>query len=639
MGNLSLRIQRKSSLTGLLCSTVLGIGILLRFLYLDADPQYSEWVGFITDEGRWVRHGRSLALQGNLADGRDLHLFLAPLFQLSNYLVFELFGVKIWASRMLSAISGSAILILFWISLRRAISPQALLIGVTLLALHTDLLVFSRLAVPEMLLMFLELAIYFLLVSSAATPRRLAAAGTVAATAVAVKLTMLLTVPIYFAIIFALTRISGAARGGWRDVKYFAIGMAAPLLVAVLVGCFYLDNKVALGSAAESLSTAVTFLGLSRPYYMINFPFDHTLSLTFILWGLGLWLSALGWAAGYADKTDFRSHRYLATSAIWIALYFSLMTALEYFPARYRIHILLPMALSIAVGMSLLQRLGLQKLIEFSAAVKGPVGILWLGGASLPFAAILTPMVLMALGFGGVDPARLIARLAGLTLAFIASVCILYKFKYNAEIVRFFMIFPLIVGIGWGLASTLTGSSLRLFEGFSSQIVSLPLMIVVASTLLFVWGSRSGWWRSSRSAQLIPLCALFYLAISLAGLAPGYFDPHYTMRNTSRDLGALFSGSRAIASIGADGLFNENDLSYESLTTPEFNDLEKMPEIVAVAFYNKWVTMTLDRHYHVSKTYDLYHHRVRDGWPARSVPLEAEIIPVTLYRKNDTSPR
>jgi hypothetical protein len=66
-------------------------------LYLDADPQYSEWVGFVTDEGRWVRHGRSLALYGTLTDGRDLHLILAPLFQLSNYLVFELFGPVIEA--------------------------------------------------------------------------------------------------------------------------------------------------------------------------------------------------------------------------------------------------------------------------------------------------------------------------------------------------------------------------------------------------------------------------------------------------------------------------------------------------------------------------------------------------------------
>jgi hypothetical protein len=135
------------------------------------------------------------------------------------------------------------------------------------------------------------------------------------------------------------------------------------------------------------------------------------------------------------------------------------------------------------------------------------------------------------------------------------------------------------------------------------------------------------------------MCAIFYLAISLAEIAPGYLNPHYTMRNTSRDLGALFSGSGAIASIGADGLFNENDLPYESLTAPEFNELRKMPEIVAVAFYNEWVTTTLHRHYSATKTYDLYNYPAPEGWGARPVLFGPQSISVTLYKKNDASPR
>jgi hypothetical protein len=412
--------------------------------------------------------------------------------------------------------------------------------------------------------------------------------------------------------------------------------MAAPLLAAVLLGGFYFDDKFTLERAGESLSTAMTFLRLSPPYHMVNFPFDHSLSLTSIFWGLGLWLSGLGWAAGYTNKTDSTSRRYLATSAIWIALYFSLMATLEYFPARYRIHILLPMALFIAVGMSLLQQHGMQKLVELIARGKGLGAVLWLGAASLPVAAISTPIVLMALELAGLDPARLVAKLASLTLAFSGSVCILCRFKYNLEVVRFFLIFPLIGGIGWGLASALYGSSVELFEGFPSQITFLPV-VIVGSTLLFVLGSRRGWWRSSRCAHLIPLCAVFYLAISLAGVAPGYFDPQYTMRNTSRDLGASLSGARAIASIGADGLFNENNLPYESLTAPEFNDLGKKPEIVAVAFYYKWVKTTLDRHYHATKTYDLFNHPLRKDWAAGAIAFEPEAIPVILYRKNDVS--
>src|SRR5262249_14140551 len=129
---------------------VVFTGILLRCLYLDADPRYYDWVGYITDEGRWIQEARNLALYGHVefSSGMNFHLFMAPLFQLSNYLVFELLGVSLLTSRLLTALTGSAILVLFWGCLRRAVSPQALLVGVALLTLQSDLIVLSRVAVP-----------------------------------------------------------------------------------------------------------------------------------------------------------------------------------------------------------------------------------------------------------------------------------------------------------------------------------------------------------------------------------------------------------------------------------------------------------------------------------------------------------
>ena len=85
---------------------VIITGILLRFLCLDADPRYYEWVGYITDEGRWIQHARNLALHGTLVDSSrmNFHLFMAPLFELSNYLVFELLGVSLLTSRIFTAL-------------------------------------------------------------------------------------------------------------------------------------------------------------------------------------------------------------------------------------------------------------------------------------------------------------------------------------------------------------------------------------------------------------------------------------------------------------------------------------------------------------------------------------------------------
>lgn len=165
----------------------------------------------------------------------------------------------------------------------------------------------------------------------------------------------------------------------------------------------------------------------------------------------------------------------------------------------------------------------------------------------------------------------------------------------------------------------------------------LPLMVIVASTILFFFGSRAGWWRSGDG--WVSLCAILYLTISLIEIAPVRFNPQYTMRDASRDLGALLSGFHAIASIGADGLFNENDLPYESLTAPEFNQLGEKPEVVVVAFDRKWVKTVLDREYHLTKTYYLYDH---PGYKAREnndIIIEPGVIPITVYKRNDTKQR
>jgi hypothetical protein len=48
---------------------VLGVGVAVRLLYLDADPYYYEWIGYIIDEGRWVQQARSLVLQRSSGEG------------------------------------------------------------------------------------------------------------------------------------------------------------------------------------------------------------------------------------------------------------------------------------------------------------------------------------------------------------------------------------------------------------------------------------------------------------------------------------------------------------------------------------------------------------------------------------------
>jgi hypothetical protein len=47
---------------------VLAAGVALRFVHLDADPDYYAWVGYVTDEGRWIAHAREMVLFGHLVN-------------------------------------------------------------------------------------------------------------------------------------------------------------------------------------------------------------------------------------------------------------------------------------------------------------------------------------------------------------------------------------------------------------------------------------------------------------------------------------------------------------------------------------------------------------------------------------------
>ena len=49
---------------GYLTFIVLIFGVLLRVLYLDSDPRYYDWIGYMTDEGRWIFQARKMARFG-----------------------------------------------------------------------------------------------------------------------------------------------------------------------------------------------------------------------------------------------------------------------------------------------------------------------------------------------------------------------------------------------------------------------------------------------------------------------------------------------------------------------------------------------------------------------------------------------
>jgi 4-amino-4-deoxy-L-arabinose transferase-like glycosyltransferase len=186
--------MKSKSSAHFLALAVLITGIILRFIYLDADPYYYEWIGYITDEGRWVRVARSLVLEGGFPEKYGLgllHFTLSPLFQLANFLIFMLSGITLFSSRIFTAICGSAILVLFWFCMRKILTSEALFLGLVLLSFQEDLLAMSRMAVPEMVAMAFLFCIYFLLVSERSSPRSMFVSGLLVTVAVGMKATVL----------------------------------------------------------------------------------------------------------------------------------------------------------------------------------------------------------------------------------------------------------------------------------------------------------------------------------------------------------------------------------------------------------------------------------------------------------------
>ena len=621
---------------GYLTFIVLAIGVVLRVLYLDADPHYYDWIGYITDEGRWVYQARDFFLFHSISRDAvyDLHLILAPLFQLANYLTFDLIGFSRLSTRIFTAFCGSALLLLFWKNLRHTVTPQALLVGVMLLAVQVDFVVMSRVAVPEMVAILFQALAYFVLVSRVPSPRRMALLGAFMLIAVGIKGTVVFSLAIFSLIIFFMPVASDESTGKtrrWRLLFWFWGGLAAPVLLAgaVWIGCCAPKSLLELVqlSGASYLAPMLRFIQFSDLHHILSFPFQDSLAPALNFLALGLWLSWLGWIAADRKEVDALSQRYLITSTIWIVAYLALMLTLDYFPRRYMIHIVLPMAINITVGMSLLQKVGIQKVMTVLQR-NDRVRLLRLAVFVLPTAVFIAPLLASAMALGGINPEPLRIQLACVALAAVATTFIAHQVARRDGALNFLLVFPIVQLALWMLLSavfegatlwpTVGGEISRsLYSGLVAFAAMASLIVTSAGRAVLVAVPR-----------LVTIYAVGYFAASMIRLAPAYLDPHYTIRDISRDLGVVLDGVSSIASKAAEGLFNDNSLRYQRFDRDTWKS--KPPEIVVTGFPAAARDREiLETEYHVIKTYTPYispaYHKTHP---------EASLPEVKVYRKN-----
>jgi hypothetical protein len=611
---------------------VLIAGTAARFVYLSADPHYSGWIGYITDEGRWIENARSLHLYGDVAaTGSVLHLMVAPLFQLVNFAVFEAFGLGRAVSRLFTALSGVALLFLFWTMFRRHVHEAALMAGLMVMAFQPDLLALSRLAVPEIPVLLCQCLVYFVVTSRRQSRWKPSLAAGLLTIGIAMKITMVFFVPVVLATYLAQA-------WWWRherkskltELRRFSITLAAFALTASAVALYSLSEQ-ALRQFDVNVHLIASFITWSSPYTIAAFFLDGELAASLGLGLLGAWLCCLA-APGAAEASpESMEFRHVIGAGTWLVSYLAMMLALDYFPLRYQTHILAPMTMLLIVGISAGYKLGLERVLAGVSALKAPADVIRSMLLAMPTAVFFAPLVVALLALAGADPQRMITRIAALTATVAAGTAVAgmrRSFRYPAV----WIVFPFVAGIGYFALSTLTRAWSfwpRFGEPHTAQWAVFVGLCLAVSIFIGWKVERPG---SPDALAWAGVAAVCYGLASVASFVPGYLPPHHTLQSASRDLATILPASGSVYVHRSDGLFAENDIRYFS----NLNWQQEYPTVV-VAFESyvndKGLQVFLMENYSQLKRYELYAHP-KYLWERERAFSPAPAPVVTVYRLN-----
>lgn len=584
---------------------VLALGIALRFAQLGADPYYYEWNGYLTDEGRWIAHARSLVLFGEIRSvGSLIHLIVAPLYQALSYVVFLVAGVTLWSTRLISAVSGSLLLVTVFVVLRRACRPEALVLALAMLAVEMDMVVLSRIAIPEMAAMSLTLLAFVLLVGEPIRSSRMFAAGLLMAAALGIKATVLPVMAIFVVIqLFRPVGEGGPSRA--KALAAFTLGFL--VLVAALAGALV---AVGVGMGPSTIRSLGVIRGFFRPadlYGILATPFEDTLAPVLSVWTLAAWLGLLGWLAGSrGGALSPGEARLLHASTLWAGLFAAAMLLFEYFPSRYKIHLFVPLALVAAVGITAFQREGGPPTL--GARLSGLGTWARVGTAVLlvlPTGVLLAATALTACARLRVDPLRIRTRYAVLVLAVLLVSALAVRRLRDGRPVDAFVWFPLVWTGAWMVAERIGGVRVVLWPSSTDEGAADRWLLLAVATAGTVAATYAGRRARVIGGPALVTAALLYVVLGLVRLAPGYLEPHYTMHAASRDLaGLLGDSSGRIAASGGEALFSDNRLRYRSLMGRRWPATPPEVLILASAFDDP--EDRLDREYRLIRQYTIY---------------------------------
>jgi hypothetical protein len=352
------------------------------------------------------------------------------------------------------------------------------------------------------------------------------------------------------------------------------------------------------------------FLDFKEPFGSVYFLLNNSMGPTFYLWFLPAW-GALVAILCSPSRIDEGSLEWFRASALWSSSYLLLALSAGYFPERYLAHMLVPPAILAGVsvhillhsrtdpgwgefgGGSAIRRLSISLIVALPIAV-------FLAATLMSVAEILDPAFLRARWQIGSILACWIVVTFGVGVRKLPRIDLAVSFVFAC-------------GAIWFLGE-------RLFEWeFWASGESVPSGIKWVP--LIGVGLASAFWARSRTRKigepLSVVIALVAAVVSTAPYLPSILSPQFTIRETSRDLALYLQGETEIISEGADGLFIDNRLPYESHFRESWAN--ELPRVVVKFDYDPTrINFPVDS-YEPVKTYDLYVSPRYSDAPARIV--------------------
>jgi len=152
-------------------------------------------------------------------------------------------------------------------------------------------------------------------------------------------------------------------------------------------------------------------------------------------------------------------------------------------------------------------------------------------------------------------------------LVLVGAAALVSRVLPRVAVVRFLVWLPPLWASGWLLVERLTVAGAPFWpDAAGSGQAPRWTLFLIAIAVALVFAAMPTWPRRAGGLAVVT-AALLFGALGLVRLAPGYLDPHYSMRDSSRDLGRLLSGgvSGSIGTLGAEALFSDNRLRYRSV--------------------------------------------------------------------------